>query len=129
MPISRWQSNPQVTSFYPMKSAVAYPRVDPVIAADTDGSDYIPSDAGLQVKEAGLGVATANLPTPPIPSGVHFQAIIEGVHPRMRVLSETRTVVAAHTYQASPSAALADMMNWEELGTALDWLWHSRRKH
>jgi streptogramin lyase len=50
----------------------AYPRVDPVIVADTDGSGFIPADAALQINEAGVGVPTANLPTTPIPSGVFF---------------------------------------------------------
>jgi uncharacterized repeat protein (TIGR03803 family) len=53
----------------------AYPRVDPVIVADTDGSGFIPADAALQVNEAGVGVPTANLANPPIPAGVHFQAL------------------------------------------------------
>jgi uncharacterized repeat protein (TIGR03803 family) len=53
----------------------AYPLVDPTIVADTDGSGFIPADAALQANEAGVGVPTANLPTPPIPSGVHFQAL------------------------------------------------------
>jgi hypothetical protein len=52
----------------------AYSLVDPVIVADTDGSGFIPADAALQVNEAGVGFPTNNLPTPPIPPGVHFQA-------------------------------------------------------
>jgi hypothetical protein len=55
---------------------VAYPLVDPVIVADTDGAGFIPADAALQVNEAGVGLPTANLPTPPIPSGVVFQAAV-----------------------------------------------------
>jgi hypothetical protein len=51
----------------------AYPLVDPAIVADTDGSGFIPADAALQVNEAGVGFPTANLPNPPIPSGVVFQ--------------------------------------------------------
>jgi hypothetical protein len=47
----------------------AYPLVDPVIVADIDGSGFIPADAALQVNEAGVGAATANLPSPPIPPG------------------------------------------------------------
>ncbi len=50
----------------------AYPLVDPVIVADTDGSGFIPADAALQVNEAGTGLPTATLPTPPIPPGVVF---------------------------------------------------------
>jgi hypothetical protein len=55
----------------------AYPLVDPVIVADTDGVGFIPADAPLQVNEAGVGFPTANLPSPPIPSGVSFQVVPE----------------------------------------------------
>jgi uncharacterized repeat protein (TIGR03803 family) len=34
----------------------AYPLVDPVIVADTDGDGFIPADAALQVNEAGVGI-------------------------------------------------------------------------
>jgi hypothetical protein len=44
----------------------AYPLVDPVIVADTDGSGFIPADAALQVNEVGVGFPAANLT--PIPS-------------------------------------------------------------
>src|SRR5262249_49307963 len=63
----------------------AYPLVDPVIVADTDGSGFIPSDAPLQANEAGVGVPTANLPVPPIPSGVVFQAIANNVDPTLSI--------------------------------------------
>jgi uncharacterized repeat protein (TIGR03803 family) len=62
-----------------------YPLVDPVIVADTDGSGFIPSDAALQVNEAGVGVSTANLPRPPLPSGTHFQPIANNVDPMLSV--------------------------------------------
>jgi Putative Ig domain len=55
----------------------AYPLVDPVVVADTDGAGFIPADAALQANEAGVGFATANLPVPPIPSGVHFAAVLQ----------------------------------------------------
>jgi len=53
----------------------AYTLIDPVIVADTDGAGFIPPDAALQANEAGTGFATANLPVPPVPSGVVFQPI------------------------------------------------------
>jgi hypothetical protein len=56
----------------------AYPLVDPVMVADTDGSGFIPADAALQVNEAGVGYPTTTLANPPIPAGVHFQAAIAG---------------------------------------------------
>jgi aryl-phospho-beta-D-glucosidase BglC (GH1 family) len=61
----------------------AYPLVDPVIVADTGGSGFIPADAALQVNEAGVGFPTANLPSPPIPSGVVFQPISNNVDPSL----------------------------------------------
>ena len=63
----------------------AYPLVDPTIVADTDGSGFIPADAALQVNEAGVGFQTANLPKPPIPSGVVFQAVSNNVDPALSV--------------------------------------------
>jgi YD repeat-containing protein len=45
----------------------AYPLVDPVIVADTDGDGFLPADAALQANEAGVGFPTANLSNPPIP--------------------------------------------------------------
>jgi uncharacterized repeat protein (TIGR01451 family) len=61
----------------------AYPLVDPVIVADTDGSGFIPADAPLQVNEAGVGFPTANLPSPPIPAGVVFLPIGNNVDPSL----------------------------------------------
>src|SRR4029077_19267131 len=59
----------------------AYPLVDPVILADTDGAGFIPADAALQANEAGVGFPTANLTIPPIPTGVHFRAVANNVDP------------------------------------------------
>jgi hypothetical protein len=61
----------------------AYPLVDPVIVADTDGSGFIPADAALQANEAGVGFPTPNLPSPPIPSGVVFQPVANNVDPAL----------------------------------------------
>jgi fibronectin type 3 domain-containing protein len=63
----------------------AYPLVDPIIVADTDGSGFIPADAALQVNEAGVGAATANLANPPIPSGVVFQPVANNVDPTVSI--------------------------------------------
>jgi hypothetical protein len=63
----------------------AYPLVDPIIVADTDGSGFIPADAALQVNEAGVGFPTANLPSPPIPSGIVIQAIANFVDPSVSI--------------------------------------------
>jgi uncharacterized repeat protein (TIGR01451 family) len=54
---------------------VAYPLVDPVIVADTDGSGFVPADAGLQINEAGVGFTTSNLPNPPIPGGTTITSL------------------------------------------------------
>jgi hypothetical protein len=69
----------------------AYPLVDPVIVADIDGSGFIPSDAALQVNEAGVGVPAPNLPIPAIPTGVHFLALPERAQPRARLTSDVIT--------------------------------------
>jgi hypothetical protein len=61
----------------------AYPLVDPVIVADTDGSGFIPADAALQINEAGVGVATANLPNPPIPTGTVWIPVGNNVDPTL----------------------------------------------
>jgi autotransporter-associated beta strand protein len=61
----------------------AYALVDPVIVGDTDGSGFLPADAALQVNEAGVGFPTSNLPNPPIPPNVHFQAIGNNVDPSL----------------------------------------------
>jgi hypothetical protein len=63
----------------------AYPLVDPVIVADTDGSGFIPANAALQVNEAGVGFPTGNLPSPPIPSGTVFQPIANNVDPTLSI--------------------------------------------
>ena len=65
----------------------AYPLVDPVIVADTDGDGFIPADAALQANEAGAGLPTANLSMPPIPSGVVFQPIANNVDPSISIPS------------------------------------------
>jgi YD repeat-containing protein len=51
----------------------AWPRTDPVMVGDTSGAGFMPSDVALQVNEASIGIPTANLSSPPIPSGVIFQ--------------------------------------------------------
>ena len=66
----------------------AYPLVDPVIVADTDGAGYVPSDAALQVNEAGVGIGTASLANPPIPGGTHFKLIANNVDPSLSIPAE-----------------------------------------
>jgi hypothetical protein len=65
----------------------AFPLVDPVIVADTDGDGFIPADAALQANEAGVGFPTANLPIPPIPSGIVFESIANNVDPSISIPS------------------------------------------
>jgi large repetitive protein len=112
----------------------AYPLVDPVIVADTDGVGFIPSDAALQANEAGAGLATPNLAMPPIPRGVHFQAVVANLGPNLlnqaaHQQMQARTTAAARHVVASPAADVLDKLNWDEIGTALDWLWHSRKRN
>jgi hypothetical protein len=59
----------------------AYPLIDPVIVADTDGSGFIPADAALQINEAGVNYPTATLPSPPIPSGTVFTPLVSRAAP------------------------------------------------
>jgi hypothetical protein len=76
----------------------AYPLVDPVIVADTDGAGYIPADAALQINEAGVGFTTANLANPPIPPGVQFLVSAQAMHASLRV-------AAAGTVTSAPSTS------------------------
>jgi hypothetical protein len=68
----------------------AYPLVDPVVVADTDGSGFLPADAALQVNEAGVGFMTTSLPSTPIPGGVVFQAIANNVDPTLSLPTSLR---------------------------------------
>jgi uncharacterized repeat protein (TIGR03803 family) len=66
----------------------AYPLVDSVIVADTDGSGFIPADAALEANEAGVDFPTPSLPSPPVPSGVVFQVIGNNVDPSLTIPSD-----------------------------------------
>jgi hypothetical protein len=59
----------------------AYPLVDPVIVADTDGDGYIPANAPVQANEAAIGYPTTNLSNPPVPAGVFFHAAVRDTSP------------------------------------------------
>jgi hypothetical protein len=82
----------------------AYPLVDPVIVADTDGSGFIPADAPLQANEAGVGFPTATLASPPIPPGVVLQISTTGVAP---TLAAATPVFPASTTTARPALRAA----------------------
>jgi hypothetical protein len=84
----------------------AFPLVDPVIVADTDGAGFIPADAALQVNEASVGAPTANLPIPPIPGGVVFQAIAYHALPRMSASSDLHAMSATSANRILPPATL-----------------------
>jgi hypothetical protein len=81
---------------------VAYPLIDPVLVADTDGSGFIPADSALQVNEAGVGFPTTNLPSPPLPSGVYLQSG-SGAAPGLRLSSNLPT--ASNSNLAQPASA------------------------
>jgi Putative Ig domain len=70
----------------------AYPLVDPAIVADTDGYGFIPADAALQVNEAGTGLPTATLATPPIPPGVFLAMGTANVSPGPSLMSGLHTL-------------------------------------
>jgi uncharacterized repeat protein (TIGR03803 family) len=89
----------------------AYPLIDPVIIADTDGGGFTPSDAALQANEAGVGLAAANLPTPPIPTGVTFTPIGNNVDPsltlpdQLQVGTDGTVTVAVNLDDAAPAGS------------------------
>jgi Hypothetical glycosyl hydrolase family 15 len=105
----------------------AYPLVDPVIVADTDGSGFIPADAALQANEAGVGLPAPNLPVPPIPTGVHFLALIQRAN-----LNVSTASVVQNTPTISVDATALDV-NFAQLGTDTDGMpgtsHHRRRIH
>ena len=84
----------------------AYPLVDPVIVADTDGAGFIPADAALQINEAGVGFPTANLANPPIPPGVHLQAAAQGIHASIR-LAAAVPLTSAPSNNSQPGSGAA----------------------
>jgi uncharacterized repeat protein (TIGR03803 family) len=111
----------------------AYPLVDPVIVADTDGSGFIPADAALQANEAGVGVPTANLAIPPVPTGVHFLAAVNQVHPSARIVQigypvPSRAAGAVQSIQTPLAPTTLNQLNWDAINTDLDWLGHPRRR-
>jgi hypothetical protein len=59
----------------------AYPLVDPVIIADTDGSGFTPADASLQVNEVGVGFPASTVP--PLPTPVNVTPIGNNVDPSL----------------------------------------------
>jgi hypothetical protein len=59
----------------------AYPLVDPVIVADTDGSGFLPADAALQVNEVGVGFPASTVP--PTPAGANTMPIGNNVDPTL----------------------------------------------
>ena len=91
----------------------AYPLVDPVIVADTDGAGFIPADAALQANEASVGAATANLPIPPIPSGVVFQAVAAHVNKPASLSIDIHTFSAKKS--SNPSSLTADSIALEQV--------------
>jgi hypothetical protein len=103
----------------------AYPLVDPVIVADTDGAGFIPADAPLQANEAGVGFPAPNLPSPPVPSGVHFTLVVnsadstESIPASLRVETANRATANLHPSHRAGSS--------DPLGGWLPWLRNRRR--
>jgi hypothetical protein len=87
----------------------AYPRVDPVIVADTDGAGFIPADAALQANEAGVGATTNNLPVPPIPHGAVFHAAVQYVNSAPSVAAALQLPVPAASTASSASMKTTPM--------------------
>jgi hypothetical protein len=82
----------------------AYPLVDPVIVADTDGIGFIPADAALQANEAGVGVPANNLATPPIPHGAVFHAAVQlaTATPELRLALPVQTTASGSSAMTAP---------------------------
>jgi hypothetical protein len=78
----------------------AYPLVDPVIVADTDGAGFIPADAPLQINQASVGAPAANLPDPPIPAGVYFHSVASPLQARRS--SPQRALVSGYSFAVLP---------------------------
>jgi hypothetical protein len=95
---------------------VAYPLVDPVIVADTDGAGFIPADAALQATEAGVGNPTANLSMPPIPSDVVFQAVAAHTTKRASLPIEINT--SARDKSSSGISQSSDAIAMEQVVSA-----------
>jgi hypothetical protein len=94
----------------------AYPLIDPVIVADTDGSGFIPADAALQINEAGVNYPTATLPSPPIPSGTVFTPLVSRAAPMVNVatlshLSTSHSALTPVNRPASPVLASPDLIS------------------
>jgi hypothetical protein len=83
----------------------AYPLVDPVIVADTDGAGFVPADAPLQVDEANAGLPTANLQMLPISAGVILTPIGNNVDP---------TVTLPATLQVGPRGTVRVPVNIDD---------------
>ena len=91
----------------------AYPLVDPVIVADTDGAGFIPADAALQANEAGVGLPTHNLSLPPVPPNVNFvqtsvAPALSLFTPSSGTITTTNLAVSGHVSATERSAARAD---------------------
>jgi hypothetical protein len=114
----------------------AYPLVDPVIVADTDGSSFIPADAAAQVNEASVGYPTVTLPASPIPSGAVTTPLVTplGIYQAPRVTiqlapgsdsgvsnSDGITNQNCPTFQgtATPGAAVTLTSGTSYVGTAI----------
>jgi hypothetical protein len=111
----------------------AHPLVDPVIVADTDGAGFIPADAALQVNESGVGVATKNLPSPPLPAGVHFQAVAHAVTAASALSHGPRPLATPSSQnpgadQAAVASYFAQGGNDGDLGLTNDWSFSPTRR-
>jgi hypothetical protein len=104
----------------------AYPLVDPVIVADTDGAGFIPADAPYQVNEAAIGYPTATLTNPPVPPGVVFQPVADRVVRAQRISHNLQVVPTAHVpaSMVAPGLLLTGLLlplETTPLVSLLDW--------
>jgi hypothetical protein len=67
----------------------AYPLVDPVIVADSNGDGFISANAALQAGDASVGFPTLTLANPPIPPGANVTPISNTMDPTVHALAGT----------------------------------------
>jgi autotransporter-associated beta strand protein len=85
----------------------AYPLVDPVIVADTDGSGFIPADAAFQVSEVSNHILATTLVQPPSPP-VDTTPIGNNVDPTLSLastVSASRVTVSVNLDDAHPAGS------------------------
>jgi autotransporter-associated beta strand protein len=83
----------------------AYPLVDPVVVADTDGSGFIPADAPLEVNEQSVGVMPQHIVYPGPLSPSDTTPIGNNVDPALSISTSPSGTVAVNLDDAHPAGS------------------------